>query len=102
MVDDRLRHGNGPPPVTPSPPRQVGVLVVREEPRIEQADLDEHLPAQQHPPTAETVVRSADHVVVVGLGEVPVVALAVVGQGGAETVDQRGPRCRNVERRLAG
>ena len=94
VADHRRGRGHGAPASAGRSPRQVAVLVVGEEPRIEQPHLPQHLGPQQHAATAEPRHRRrrprqlGELRRVVGLAEVAVVALGHLVAIGAQAVEQ--------------
>ena len=89
VADHRRRNGLDPPSGPSGPPGQVGVLVVGEERRVEQADLVQHGGPQQRPSPAEALHLHRREVVTVDLTQVEVEALAQPVQRRAHGVEQR-------------
>lgn len=86
-VQHRCRHAHRAPAAAARPPREVGVLVVREVSRIEDADVAEHRCSQQHPsatPAGDVTNRAI--VGVVGRAEPDLDAFACRGQVGSQRV----------------
>jgi len=96
VPDDRVRNDHDAPAVPSRPPRQIGVLVVREEPRIEEPDVVEHRRSEEDSPAAEPIDRAVRQASGDRPTEPTVEALTQVGQSGPEAVEELGPLRRKV------